>query len=125
MKTGQSSGSRPRLYAWYVVTVLMLCQTLGAMDSKVLFILVEALKRDLMLSDTQIGLITGPAFSLTYAISEIPNAKLSDPGVRVHVIGAAIALWRALPRVGGFALGRKTLMLSHLRGAAGGGDMTH
>src|SRR3546814_20373782 len=78
----------------------MLCQTLGAMDSKVLFILVEALKRDLMLSDTQIGLITGPAFSLTYAISAIPIAKLSDRGVRVHAIGGAIVFWSCLTEMG-------------------------
>src|SRR3546814_15925814 len=84
------------------------------MDSKVLFILVEALKRDLMLSDTQIGLITGPAFSLTYAISAIPIAKLSDRGVRVHVIGGAIVFWSALTAMGGFAQGMTTLLLSPL-----------
>src|SRR3546814_18834358 len=109
MKTGQSSGSRPRLYAWYVVTVLMLCQTLGAMDSKVLFILVEALKRDLMLSETQLGLITGQAFSLTYAISAIPIAKLSDRGVRVHAIGGEIVFWSALTSMDGFAQGMKKI----------------
>src|SRR3546814_4300054 len=92
----------------------MLCQTLGAMDSKVLFILVEALKRDLMLSDTQIGLITGPAFSLTYAISAIPIAKLSDRGVRVHVICGAIVFWSALTAMGGFAQGMKTLLRSRI-----------
>lgn len=113
-----------RLYGWYVVAVLMLCQTLAAMDSKVLFILVEALKRDLLLSDTQIGLITGPAFSLTYAISAIPISKLSDRGVRVHVISGAIVLWSALTALGGLALGMKTLLLSRIGVAVGEAALT-
>lgn len=113
-----------RLYAWYVVVVLMLCQTLAAMDSKVLFILVEALKRDLLLSDTQIGLITGPAFSLTYAVSAIPISKLSDRGVRVHVISGAIVFWSALTALGGFALGMKTLLLSRIGVAVGEAALT-
>jgi predicted MFS family arabinose efflux permease len=124
VKTDTLPGSRTKLYAWYVVTVLMLCQTLGAMDSKVLFILVEALKRDLELSDTQIGLITGPAFSLTYAISAIPISKLSDRGVRVHVIGGAIVFWSALTALGGFALGMKTLLLSRIGVAVGESALT-
>ncbi|ATE66551.1 MFS transporter [Rhizorhabdus dicambivorans] len=106
------------------MAVLMLCQTLGAMDSKVLFILVEALKRDLGLSDTQIGLITGPAFSLTYAISAIPISKLSDRGVRVNVIGGAIVFWSALTALGGFALGMKTLLLSRIGVAVGESALT-
>lgn len=124
LKADTPSAPRTKLYAWYVVIVLMLCQTLGAMDSKVLFILVEALKRDLMLSDTQIGLITGPAFSLTYAISAIPISKLSDRGVRVHVIGGAIVLWSALTALGGLAQGMKTLLLSRIGVAIGESALT-
>src|SRR3546814_14001700 len=62
-------------YSWYVVFALALCQALAAMDAKLPFILVEALKRDLDLSDSQLGLITGPAFSLSYALFAIPISK--------------------------------------------------
>ena len=113
-----------RVYGWYVVALLMLCQTLGALDSKVLFILVESLKRDLLLSDTQLGLITGPAFSLTYAISAIPIAKLSDRGVRVHVIAGAIVVWSTLTALGGLAQGMKTLLLSRIGVAIGESALT-
>jgi predicted MFS family arabinose efflux permease len=113
-----------RLYGWYVVAVLMLCQTLAAMDSKILFILVESLKRDLLLSDSQIGLITGPAFSLTYAVAAIPISKLSDRGVRVHVIGGAIAFWSVLTAIGGAALGMKTMLLSRIGVAVGEAALT-
>ena len=116
--------TQSRLYGWYVVTVLMLCQTLAALDAKLPFILVEALKHDLKLSDTQIGLITGPAFSLTYAIAAIPIAKLSDRGVRVHVITGAIVFWSMLTAIGGLAQGMKSLLVSRIGVAVGEAALT-
>lgn len=108
-----------KVYAWYVVTVLMLCQALASLDAKLPFILVESIKRDLQLSDTQIGLITGPAFSLTYAVSAIPIARLSDRHVRVRIIAGAIALWSMLTAIGGLSLGMKSLALSRTGVALG------
>ena len=112
------------VYGWYVVTVLMLCQTLASLDTKLPFILVESLKHDLRLSDTQIGLITGPAFSLTYAISAIPIAKFADRRVRVHIIAGAIALWSMLTAIGGFAQGMTSLLLSRTGVAIGEAALT-
>jgi len=114
-----SSSSHNAVYSWYVVAVLMLCQTLATLDAKLPFILVESFKHDLSLSDTQIGLITGPAFSLTYAIAAIPISKFSDRGVRVHIICGAIILWSVLTALGGFALGIITLVLSRTGVAIG------
>lgn len=118
--------SRPQgvLYGWYVVIVLMLCQTLAALDAKLPFILVESLKHDLKLSDTEIGLITGPAFSLTYAIAAIPIAKLSDRRVRVHIITGAIVVWSALTALGSLAQGMKLLLMSRTGVAIGEAALT-
>lgn len=80
-------------YAWYALTVLMLCYILGFIDNKIVFILIEQIKADLHLSDTQIGLVTGPVFSITYAICSIPIARLSDRFSRKYVMSAAIAVW--------------------------------
>src|SRR3546814_7773178 len=73
------------------------------MDAKLPFILVEALKRDLDLSDSQLGLITGPAFSLSYALFAIPISKLSDAKNRVVIISSAIVVWSAFTAFGGLA----------------------
>jgi predicted MFS family arabinose efflux permease len=82
-----------RAYAWYAVVVLALCQILASIDSRLPFIMVEELKRDLTLSDMQIGLLTGPAFALTYALCAVPIARLSDRGNRIVVISIAIVVW--------------------------------
>jgi predicted MFS family arabinose efflux permease len=116
--------ARGSFYRHYVVAVLMLCQMLAALDAKLPFILVESLKRDLSLSDTQIGLITGPAFSLTYAVAAIPIAKIADRHVRVHIIAGAILVWSALTAIGGLAQGMKTLFLSRTGVAIGEAALT-
>lgn len=114
----QSSSSRKltsgTAYAWYVVLILMLCQALSQIDAKLPFILVEALKEDLDLSDTQIGIITGPAFSLTYAIFGLPIAKLSDRYVRKYVIASAIVIWSACTAGGGVAMGFAAFAFSRM-----------
>jgi predicted MFS family arabinose efflux permease len=124
MTTGTPPQSRSTLYGWYVIIVLMLCNALASLDSKLVFILVESLKHDLKLSDTQIGLITGPAFSLTYAVSAIPIAKFSDRLIRVYIISGAIALWSALTAAGSLAQGMTSLLLSRCGVAMGEAALT-
>jgi len=114
--------AEPRLagtYAWYVMLLLLLCQTLSSLDGKLPFILVEALKRDLSLSDTQIGVITGPAFSLTYAIFALPIARLSDRRARKYVIAGAILIWSLFTAAGAFATGFATFAVSRVGVALG------
>ncbi len=68
-----------------------------------LSILVPDIKADLALSDTQIGFITGIAFSLFYATMGIPIARLADRYSRRLVVSAAMALWSAMTAVCGLA----------------------
>jgi predicted MFS family arabinose efflux permease len=94
------------------------------MDAKLPFILVEVLKRDLDLTDTQIGLITGPAFSLSYAIFAIPIAKLSDAKNRAVIISSAIVIWSAFTAFGGFAKNFATFGFSRIGVALGESALT-
>jgi len=110
---------RGGVYGWYVIFVLTLCQVLAFIDAKLPYILVEALKADLDLSDTQIGLITGPAFSLTYAICAIPIAKIADRHIRTRIISIAIIIWSGLTAAGGAAAGFASFAVSRIGVAAG------
>src|SRR3546814_12408967 len=89
------------------------------MDAKLPFILVEALKRDLDLSDSQLGLITGPAFSLSYALFAIPISKLSDAKNRVVIISSAIVVWSEFTAFGGLAKNFVTFGFSRIGVALG------
>lgn len=112
-------GQQGGFYAWYVIVVLAVCHALSFVDAKLPFILVEAIKADLRLTDTQIGLITGPAFSLTYAICAIPIARISDRYSRTRVINASILLWSGLTALGGAAQSFTTFGLSRVGVAVG------
>lgn len=113
-----------RLYAWYVVVALMLCQILASIDARLPFIMVEALKKDLNLSDMQIGLITGPAFSLTYALCAIPIARLSDRRNRVLIISVAISIWSAFTALAGLSKGFGAFAFTRIGVAAGEAALT-
>src|SRR3546814_3813745 len=108
--------------SWYVGLALALCPALAAMDSKLPFILVEARKRDLDLSDSHLGLITGPAFSLAYALFAIPISKLSDAKNRVVIISSAIVVWSAFTAFGGLAKNFVTFGFSRIGVALGEAD---
>jgi MFS family permease len=68
-----------------------------------LSVLAEPVKRDLHLSDTQLGLLTGPAFALFYTGFGIPVAALADRTHRVRIIAAACALWSLFTAACGLA----------------------
>lgn len=111
-------------YAWYVVFILTGCYTLAFVDSKIIFILIETLKSDLALTDTQLGIIAGPAFSLMYAAGAIPIAKLSDRISRKFVIAAAVSVWSAFTAAGGLTQSFFPFMLSRTGVALGESALT-
>jgi predicted MFS family arabinose efflux permease len=102
--TGKAAGGRPTAYAWYVATVMMLAYMLSMVDRKFPFILVEAIKKDLSLSDTQIGLLTGMMFTLVYATLAFPIARLADHHSRKTILGVSLLVWSGLTAAGGFAV---------------------
>ena len=115
---------RATWYAWYVVFVLTACYTLAFVDSKIPFILVQAIKSDLGLTDTQLGIIAGPAFSLMYAAGAMPIAKLSDRIARKYVIAVAVTIWSAFTAAGGVTHSFFAFMFSRTGVALGESALT-
>lgn len=80
-------------YAWYVVIVCMIAYIFSFIDRQVLNLMIEPIKADLGITDTQFSLLTGLAFSLFYAIMGLPIAALSDRRSRPVIISIGIAVW--------------------------------
>ncbi|MBN3763390.1 MFS transporter [Burkholderia sp. Ac-20365] len=80
-------------YEWYVVVICMLAYVFSFVDRQVLALMIEPIKRDLHLSDTQFSLLHGFAFSLFYAVMGMPLAYLADRFARPRIISIGIALW--------------------------------
>jgi len=98
------------------------------MDRQILAILQEDIKAELLLSDTQLGLLAGFAFAIFYATLGLPVARWADRGNRVNIIGIALALWSAMTAVCGLAQNFVQLLLARIGvgiGEAGSSPPSH
>jgi MFS family permease len=72
----------------------MLVYTLNQLDRQILTILLEPIKRDLDISDTPLGLLSGLAFALLYTLLGLPIARIVDRGFnRVRIVSISIFVW--------------------------------
>ena len=111
MKQAKSGGPR---YAWYLVGVLCVAYTLSFVDRMILALLVEPIKRDLGISDTQVGLLHGFAFAIFYTTLGVPIARLADRTDRRRLIAAGIAFWSVMTALCGLARGFWELFLARI-----------
>jgi MFS family permease len=107
-------------YKRYVLVVLTLVYTLNFLDRGLIGLLLQPIKEDLHLSDTQLGFLTGLAFGLFYAVLGLPIARWADRGDRTTIASLAIALWGATVMVCVFVVNFWQLLLARV--AAGVGE---
>jgi MFS family permease len=110
---------RPRL-AWYVVFILMLCFTLSYVDRQILSFLIEPMKQDLGLSDTQVGLIQGLYFAIPYTVIGLFAGFLADRFSRRNIIIFGLVFWSLMTTMS--AIARSYLTLSLARIGLGSGE---
>lgn len=108
-------------YQRFLVGVLMFVLILNVLDRQVINVLAEPIKRDLGLSDTQLGLVTGLFFALFYNTVSIPLGRISDNlGTnRVHLIAGSLGLWSAMTAVCGMAQSFWHIVLARIGVATG------
>jgi len=87
------------------VALFVCAMLLAFVDKQVMALLVEPLKQSLSISDTQIGLLQGVAFSLFSAIAGLPLGRLVDHVNRVRMLIACILVWSVMTMLCGFAGG--------------------
>jgi predicted MFS family arabinose efflux permease len=110
-------------YRYYVLGMLTLTSMLSIADRLVMSILLEDIKADFAMTDTQLGLLAGLAFTLFYATLGIPIARLADKANRKNIVAAALVVWSAMTALCGAATGFISLFLARLGvgvGEAGG-----
>lgn len=88
---GSSVPRVSRAYLRYVIFLLAFINMFNYIDRMILSVVLQPIKDDLNLSDTQLGLLTGFAFALFYALCGIPIARWADRGIRRNIISLATA----------------------------------
>lgn len=107
-------------YRHYLVFTLLIITAFSYADRLALGLVLQNIKGDLHLSDTQLGLLTGIAFAAFYSLMGIPIARWADCGNRVSIISICVALWSAMVVLTGRAATFAELLLA--RAGVGIGD---
>jgi MFS family permease len=82
-----------RAYAWTVVAILIATAVLSFTDRQVLSLLVDPIRGDLHINDTQMSLLLGIAFAFVYGTAGIPLGILADRVSRRNLILAGVVVW--------------------------------
>ncbi|MBH3337549.1 MFS transporter [Pseudomonas mendocina] len=89
--------------AWVTVAILMVAYVLSFVDRQILNLLVEPIRRDLAINDTQMSLLMGLSFALFYTICGIPLGRVADTRSRRGLIAVGILFWSAATAACGMA----------------------
>lgn len=89
--------------AWYAVGVLTFAYLVSFVDRQILSLLIEPIRADLGISDTQVSLLGGFAFALLYTFAGIPLAWLADHRSRRVIIAIGVTLWSAMTALCGLS----------------------
>ncbi|HZU62370.1 MAG TPA: MFS transporter [Novosphingobium sp.] len=90
--------------AWLVLGLLTCAYSLSWMDRFLLVILIDPISRDLHVSNTEIGLLTGFGASLLYSLSGFPMGRLADRHRRTRLVACTLGGWSALTGMIGLAV---------------------
>lgn len=115
-----TAGALPRAanlalqYRWYVLALLWCIALLRFVDMQILAVLLEPIRAEFQLNDTQLALLGGLAFALFYGVLGLPVAWLADRFDRRAIIAAAVMLWSLMTALCGFATSFATLFLARI-----------
>ncbi len=93
----------PQFYAWLVLGLLFLIYISSFVDRQIVAVLGTAIRDDLGFSNTQIGILYGPAFSLIYAVCGIFMGWFADQFSRKRIILFGLLIWSLMTVASGFA----------------------
>src|SRR5688572_18955369 len=108
-----------RAYRRYLLGLLLVLAAFNFMERFALGVVLQDIKTELALTDTQLGLLTGIAFALFYSLMGLPIARWADRGNRVTIIALTAALWGVAVAVSGLARSFGQLLLVRTAVAVG------
>lgn len=108
----------------WALFLLVAISTVAFIDRSILNTVGQALKDDMHITDTQLGLLGGAAFAVLYGVLGIPVARIAERRNRTVIISIAVAVWSLMTALSGFANSFTHLLLARIGvgvGEAGAG----
>ena len=101
-------------YRKYALGLFLLVYIINFVDRQIFSILIEPIRADIELSDTQLGLLGGIAFAIFYTFAGIPIARWADVGVRKNIVALAMVIWSAMTMFTSTAKGFGGLLIARI-----------
>jgi predicted MFS family arabinose efflux permease len=101
-------------YRNYALGLFLVVYVVNFIDRQIFSILIEPIKAEIELSDTQLGLLGGIAFALFYTFAGIPIARWADKGVRKNIVALALLIWSAMTMFTGTAKSFGMLLIARI-----------
>ena len=95
--------NRPDIYALIALLTLMLIYICSFVDRQIIAVLASQIRVDLNFTNTQVGVLYGPAFSLVYAFCGIFMGRMADRFSRKYIILSGLLIWSMMTFASGFA----------------------
>jgi MFS family permease len=115
-------------YRNFVLVLLTLVYGFNFIDRQIVGILAPFIQKDLGLTNTEMGLLTGLLFAALYTVIAIPIAWLADRYSRVNILTIALATWSGFTALFGLAGNFFQIGLARMGvgiGEAGGSPASH
>jgi MFS family permease len=109
----------PPRQAWYTVGVLAVITTFALLDQNILGLLIQQIKTDFRLSDSQAGLLLGPTQALFYALVAVPFSRYIDRWTRRWIMAGGLIVWSLATAATGLAQSFTQLFVARVAVGAG------
>ncbi len=109
---------------WYATFILTVAYTFSFVDRQVLNLLVEPIRHDLGVNDTQVSFLQGLGFVIPYVLMSVPVGRLVDVFDRVKVLIGGVAVWSITTFSCGLAGSYTTLLAARMGVGAGEASVT-
>src|SRR5882724_9061567 len=93
---------------WYTLFLLFLINFLNFFDRTLPAVVLEPLRREFSLNDTQLGILS-TAFTFIYAVAGIPLGRLADRVKRTRILAGGVFLWSIMTAASGMGRNYATL----------------
>lgn len=112
-----------RTSATAALALLAMLSFFSYFDRVLLSVLAQPISKEFDLSDTELGLLSGPAFVIIYTVTSVLGGLLADRGNRHNLIAGALALWSVMTTFCGVAQNFVQLLLFRLGVGLGEGGV--
>jgi MFS family permease len=109
----------PPAQAWYTLGVLAVVTAVALLDQNILGLLIQQIKTDFQLSDSQAGLLLGPTQALFYAVVAVPLSRFIDRWTRKWIVMGGLIVWSLATAATGLAANFAQLFTARVAVGAG------